>query len=503
MNIHSKKQLWKYSLGVVALLIVTASFWYTSRLAKKIELEERSNVRLWAEAIQKKAKLVRYTNELFTKLAIEERKKVELWAEATKKLGSENTIVDYSFVLKVVADNTTVPVILVDDIGKVISHRNLDENTLEKESIESQMQEMGRLNPPIEISIYGDKKNYLYFKDSKIFSELRIVLDDIVESFISEIVLNSASAPVLFMSEDREVISFGNIDSAIVSNPSRLQQILEEMSSQNEPIRVDLSENRSSYVYYQDSELLTRLQYYPYVQFGIIGIFILVSYWLFSIARKSEQNQVWVGLAKETAHQLGTPLSSLMAWMELLKTQGVDQGTTTEMSKDIQRLEMITDRFSKIGSTPKLDSHDIYQVLHTAISYIKDRSSNRVHFIFEIKDPIFTELNTSLFSWVVENLCKNAIDAMNGNGTITISVGEKEKQLFIDVKDTGKGIPSAQQKAVFQPGYTTKKRGWGLGLSLAKRIIETYHNGKIFVKQSTEGQGTTFRITLNKQVPNK
>lgn len=475
------------------------SFYYTSRLAAKIEVEERQKAMLWADAIRKKANLVKYTNELFTKIAIEERNKVELWAEATKKLASNEDIQDYTFVLKVVADNTTVPVILADNEGSVISYRNLEGENVDQSSLKEQMAIMAQLNEPIEISIFGGRKNYLYYKDSRLFAELKQVLDDLVKSFISEIVVNSASVPVLYMNEAKtEVLSYGNIEPEVVENETTRRQLIQEMLSHNDPILVDLGESEKNYIFYQDSELLTQLTYYPFIQFGVIGLFILVSYSLFNLARRAEQNQVWVGLAKETAHQLGTPLSSLMAWVEILKSQGVEVSTTDEMSKDVQRLETITDRFSKIGSTPKLAEENIYNVLEKAVDYIRNRTSDKVK--IDIASSIDTKvhISVSLFNWVIENLCKNAIDAMDGNGSITISLTEQKDTVTIDIADTGKGVPANKRKAIFEPGYTTKQRGWGLGLSLTKRIIEEYHNGKIFVHQSAEGSGSTFRIILNR-----
>ncbi len=448
---------------------------------------------------QKKANLVKYTNELFTKIAIEERNKVELWAEATKKLASNEDIQDYTFVLKVVADNTTVPVILADNEGNVISYRNLEGENVDTVSLKEQMKLMAERNEPIEISIFGGRKNYLYYKDSRLFSELKNVLDDLVKSFISEIVVNSASVPVLYMNEAKtEVLSYGNIDAEVVENEITRRHLIQEMLSHNDPILVDLGETEKNYIFYQDSELLTQLTYYPFIQFGIIGLFILVSYSLFNLARRAEQNQVWVGLAKETAHQLGTPLSSLMAWVEILKSQGVEPSTTDEMSKDVQRLETITDRFSKIGSTPKLSEENINQVLEKAVDYIRNRTSDKVKIDIVSTVDVNVHISVSLFNWVVENLCKNAIDAMDGNGSITISLVEQKDTVIIDVKDTGKGVPANKRKAIFEPGYTTKQRGWGLGLSLTKRIIEEYHNGKIFVQQSAEGVGSTFRIILNR-----
>lgn len=487
---------------IVAMIIVSGSLWYTNVLVKKIATDERTKVRLWAEAIKKKAGLVKYTNELFGKLSSDERKKVELWAEATRQLANANNLTDYTFVLKVVADNTTVPVILADEKGQIISHRNLDpEKSKEKKFLEEQMREMALNHEPIEITVYGTKKNYLYYQDSKLFSELKSNLEDIIKSFISEIVINSASVPVIFTDFDKStVIATGNIDPKISQNSYKLKVEISEMEQQNPPIEVDIGGGEKNYIFYKDSFILTQLRYYPYVQFGIIGLFIFIAYWLFSIARKTEQNQVWVGMAKETAHQLGTPLSSLIAWMELLKNKVNDEQITKEINKDISRLETITERFSKIGSAPKLENENVVDVIEKSVDYIKSRSPERVafHIFPKNNNEIIAKLNVSLFEWVIENLCKNAIDAMNGDGKITIEISDQMQYVYIDVTDTGKGIPKSKYKTVFEPGYTTKQRGWGLGLSLSKRIIENYHSGKIFVKRSEADKGTTFRIVLNK-----
>jgi signal transduction histidine kinase len=226
----------------------------------------------------------------------------------------------------------------------------------------------------------------------------------------------------------------------------------------------------------------------------------LVAYFAFSATQRAEQNQVWVGMSKETAHQLGTPISSLMAWIEILKLQNIDETLIKEFEKDTERLERITERFSKIGSKPELFPTNLVDTLNSTVNYLKTRSSNKVIFktSFSEQHEVETPLNAALFSWVIENLCKNAIDAMENNGTISLDLQKKENQIIIDITDTGKGVPKSQFKTIFQPGYSTKKRGWGLGLSLAKRIIENYHNGKIFIKWSEIGKGTTFRIILGK-----
>ncbi|HEY0031367.1 MAG TPA: hypothetical protein VGC65_11450, partial [Bacteroidia bacterium] len=297
MSIYSKKQQWKLWLFMAAILIIGASLWYTNTLVSKIAQEERKKVKLWADAIKKKAYLVKYTNELFNKIKIDERKKVELWAEATRQLSQD--LSDYGFVLKVVSDNTTVPVILTDDHGTVITSRNLDpEKENDKTYLKLQMQAMRAVQEPIEINIYKGQKNYLYYKDSKLFSELKNNLDDLIKSFISEVAVNSASVPVIYTDSTRQqVIASGNVDSAKIQDPDYLRSTLATMASQNPPIEVEFGGGNKSYIFYQESMLLTQLKYYPYVMFIVIGLFLLVAYLLFSTARRVEQNQVWVGMA--------------------------------------------------------------------------------------------------------------------------------------------------------------------------------------------------------------
>ena len=321
-------------------------------------------------------------------------------------------------------------------------------------------------------------------------------------TLIQSILEQNTTIPVLIVEADG---SF-NYDANISFSEGRKKQVLsnelEKMKSHAEPIRIDLSEEEGDYLllYYRESNILRNLRYYPFVQLIVIVVFIIAAYSAFLATQRAEQNQVWVGMSKETAHQLGTPISSLMAWIEILKLQDVDQSLIEEFEKDTQRLEKITERFSKIGSKPELVPTDIADVLNTTISYLKTRSSGKVKFeaILPGEEPLFIPLNAALFSWVIENLCKNAIDAMDNHGNITLALFEKENALVIDVTDTGKGVPKSQFKTIFQPGYSTKKRGWGLGLSLAKRIVENYHKGKIFIKWSELGKGTTFRIVLNK-----
>jgi len=382
VNIYSKKLYWKVVLLAIAVVIGISSLWYTSTLVDKLQHEER--------------------------------KKVELWAEATRVLAHKQSGGDLTFVLKVIIDNETVPVILADAQGNVLS--------------------------------------------------------------------------------------FVNLDSSKAEQPRWLSEQLEIMKEENEAIEVTIGDDYFQYIYFKSSTLLTQLKYFPYIQLGVISLFILVAYFAFSSSRKAEQNQVWMGLAKETAHQLGTPLSSIMAWLEVLRTKSVDENTLDEFEKDVKRLETITERFSKIGSTPNLVPMSVNAILEEAVAYISNRVSKKVEFSmdFEETQDVLAPLNKSLFEWVIENVCKNAVDAMNGVGKISIKVSDRTQFVYIDITDTGKGLAKAAFKRIFEPGFTTKRRGWGLGLSLCKRIIENYHGGKIFVKRSEVSKGTTFRVVLRK-----
>lgn len=503
MNIYSQKRLWKIALFLGAFFIVAISIWYSNTLVSKMAKDERVNVKLWAQAIRNKAALVKYTNGLFTKLRTEERKKVELWANGTKQLANpELNMEDLSFIFEVVQNNETVPVILTDKNGVIISFRNLDSTRInDKAYLMQELEEMRIQHDPIVIYIGRGQKNYLYYKDSKLFSELKNVFDGLINSFISEIVINSASIPVILTdSSGTQVIASGNIDSLKIKSPELLASTLASMSAEHAPLEIDLGKGERNLIFYENSFLLTQLKYYPFAQFAIIGLFLLIAYFLFSTARRAEQNQVWVGMSKETAHQLGTPLSSLMAWLEILKSKAVDPAILAELAKDVKRLETITDRFSKIGSTPKLEKENVFSVLENSVNYMKSRTSHNIQFKLNQlsgKD-IFAFINVPLFEWVVENLVRNSADAMDGKGIITIDILDQTQFVYIDVADTGKGIPKSHYKTIFQPGYTTRQRGWGLGLSLSKRIIENYHSGKIFVKSSEINKGTTIRIVLNK-----
>ncbi len=338
------------------------------------------------------------------------------------------------------------------------------------------------------------KKIEIWAEASRLFVEADN--DDINLDFYMHVIENNTTIPVIIVDHDQQINSYRNLDSLKVCNPKYVSRQLERMKDKYEPITIDLYGD-TQYIYYDDSSILYQLSYYPYIQLGIIILFVGVAYFAFSTSRKSEQNQVWVGLSKETAHQLGTPISSLLAITEMLKMQVEDQALVNELEKDVTRLNAIAERFSKIGSKPATPMTDVGQTIANSLNYIRKRSSDKVSICYsQPEESVMVPLSEALFSWVIENLCKNALDAMSGTGMICIELKPSRNQVIIDVSDTGKGIPKRKFKTIFKPGYTTKSRGWGLGLSLTKRIIEDYHDGRIFVLRSEPDKGTVFRIIL-------
>lgn len=350
-------------------------------------------------------------------LSDQERSRMELWAEAMRSLNMPDTNTDLNLVLKVIEDNNSIPVIVIDDDQQITAFRN------------------------VKIREKNEEDSLLY-----------------------------------------------------------LQSEVERMKKMKRFIRINL-ESSSDYidVCYDESLMIKRLNVYPYIQLGVVMIFVIIAIFALLTSKKAEQNKVWVGLSKETAHQLGTPISSLMAWTEVLKENYPDDDLIPEMEHDVNRLQLIAERFSKIGSVPELSTVNLLDVMNNVADYMRHRTSDKV--VIEKVFPrqeVSARINAALFEWVVENLCKNAVDAMNGSGKITLFLQDEGEHIAIEVSDTGKGIKKKDIKHVFKPGFTTKKRGWGLGLSLAKRIVEEYHKGRIFVVNSEVGKGTTFRIELRK-----
>ena len=315
---------------------------------------------------------------------------------------------------------------------------------------------------------------------------------------VIKIIESNTTIPIIYTDAKNQVIFSRNLDEPKVSNPEFYKKEIQRFNAKRPPIELKIDKDTKQYLYYDESRFIKQLYYFPYVQLGVIFVFLLVAFFAFSGTKKAEQNQVWVGLSKETAHQLGTPISSLLAWVDLLKMRHQEDKLIGEMEKDVNRLRIIAERFSKIGSKPDLQVVSLNETLINSVQYMSNRSSQKVAIKCHFPDDehLFIRLNVPLFEWVIENLCKNAIDAMDGVGSIDINVIPKNEEVYIDVKDTGKGMDKHKFKVIFTPGFTTKKRGWGLGLSLAKRIIEEYHGGKIFVKQSELNMGTVFRIIL-------
>ncbi len=398
MNIYQQKFYWKIILLVLALIIIATSLYYNNALASKLAEEERKKVELYGD-----------TQEILG----------NMWEKA-KEENCEPDSEFTNYLLEIIKGNTTIPVIIEDEKGRVTQQANL-----------------------------GVESKVISYKDSCFLA------DELKD-------MKGAGYP---------------------------------------PVEINITAEKKHQLYYNDSTLLKQLRWYPYIQLGIIGAFLLISYLAFSAARRAEQNQVWVGMARETAHQLGTPLSSLSAWIDLLQLNEDEnvQQVSEEMVKDTARLELIADRFSKIGSKPKLEEHDLKEQLLKTMNYVKRRAAKKIKFSdnFGSINQVAAKFSPPLLDWVVENLLKNALDAMGGEGSIHVNLEEKGNDYIIDVSDTGHGI-KGNFNDVFKPGFSTKKRGWGLGLSLSKRIVEEYHKGKIFVHKSTVGKGTTFRIQLPK-----
>ncbi|MBR2192000.1 MAG: HAMP domain-containing histidine kinase [Bacteroidaceae bacterium] len=395
------------------------------------------------------------SNYLTHDLQVEEKNRMEVWAEAMRSLNSADENTDLNLVLKVINGNNTIPVIVLDRYGNVQTHRNLGITFKENE----------------------DSVSILKEKASKMQDE-----DNSIRIFIAQ-----PSDEISF--DETDEISSQYIDSAQKNSDSFT--VIKPQAEQEDADYIEIC--------YGESLMLKRLAVYPYIQLSVVVIFVLIAIFALFSSMKAEQNKVWVGLSKETAHQLGTPISSLMAWSEVLKETYPDDELLPEMEKDVKRLERIAERFSKIGSIPEPKPEDLCSVINRVVEYMDKRTSNKVKITSHLpSEPVIVNLVASLFEWVAENLCKNAVDAMSGHGSIDIYFEETDNHIALEFKDTGKGIAKSNFGSVFKPGFTTKKRGWGLGLSLAKRIVEEYHKGRIFVKSSEIGKGTTFRVELPK-----
>ena len=352
-----------------------------------------------------------------------------------------------------------------------------------------------------ELSQEERKKILLWSEAIKELSQLTNI-NDTTQNFtiISEVLGNNTTVPVILTDEENNILSYRNIPDKKMDTREEADRMILSMKASKEPIVVTLLDGSKNYVYYNDSTTLTKLIYYPYIQLIIIVFFLLASYYAFSQSRKSEQNKVWVGMAKETAHQLGTPTSSFLAWVEILKGTNLSSDLISEFEKDVARLEKVVDRFSKIGSVPALKPTDLVELINDTISYLSNRTSSKISFVkkYDEREHILVPLNVTLFEWVIESIIKNAVDAIHITGEVAVSITDNTQVVYIDISDTGKGIPRSQYKTIFQPGFTTKTRGWVLGLTLSKQIGEEYHDGKIFVNHSEMDKGSSIRIVVKK-----
>jgi len=314
-----------------------------------------------------------------------------------------------------------------------------------------------------------------------------------------KIIENNSNIPMILVDEEGGIENYQNLDSVKALSPKYIENILTKMKSENAPIEVSFSGQNKQYIYYRNSDLLNKLTYYPLALILILFLFLSLVYMFYNSNKVAETNKLWTGMAKETAHQIGTPLSSLLGWIAILKMEKVDDKYVEEIEKDVSRLNTIANRFSKIGSTPELKKENIVAITKQAFDYLESRSSKQISFSFaSVDNEIYSNLNTELFGWVIENLIKNSIDAMLGKGELKLNIENTSKKVKITISDTGKGIPKKLFNQIFKPGFTTKKRGWGLGLSLSRRIVSDYHKGKICVQKSEIGKGTTFEISLDR-----
>lgn len=501
MNLIKKKQTWKLLLGVIAIMIAFSTYYFNQLVIRKILHEEENRLKIWAEAVRRKAEVLSSTRPIFEKIAAEERKKIEIWAEANKKIASSTSPNDLDFYLKIIAGNNTIPVIAVDNEGKILAHRNLfPENYRPSENeIRVALDSMKKKYPPIEIIVWKDKKQFLYYDDSNILKALKKMINEQLQSFFNDIISGAATVPVIITdSSFTNVVFWGNIDSLVMQDDLKRKKLLEKLRGENQPIAVYLGDPQElHYILYEKPKVLKWLEYFPYLQLPLIAILVFTGYLLYNTVRTAEQNLLWVGMAKETAHQLGTPVSSLMAWIELIKARYPDSEEIKELESDTERLRIITDRFSAIGSKPRKKVFDLVAYIEDTANYLQKRLSGNITInIHAGSNKIMFLGNQALIGWMIENLVKNAVDAMQGKGRIDIFLQQNKEMVEIHVKDQGKGIEKKYLKQIFKPGFTTKELGWGLGLSLVKRIVEEYHQGKIYIEYSSPGAGTCFKIIL-------
>lgn len=498
MKINRPNSNFKWVLFICTFSIIIYFLYEINKLVVQLRYEEKKKIELWANAISRKSELVQHTEIFFKQVREEERKKVEQFIEAHKIILEQPLDQEIDFYFRFVADNKTIPVIITDQDNNISLSQNISLPPNYTVLQGDLLKEFSK-NQPLKYNVYGMKFK-LFYTDSKVNTDMHNMLLDISKSLLSEVTENYVFVPAIITDRKRSTIyAWGNVTPERLTQ-NNLQQTLSTMESYNKPIEITLPDKREALVFYEDSKTLKILKLYPIIFFLIFTTLSLIAYQFLRTIKKSEQNSLWAALSKETAHQLGTPISSLIAWVEYLSTNPQNITYAQEIKKDIHRLETITERFSKIGANPELTKQDLIPIIQNTITYLQARSPKKIEFqiILPQDKTIVLLLNTALMEWVIENLSKNAIDAMQAAGKLTIQITTDDKNVHIDFTDTGKGIPKKLQKKIFLTGYSTKTRGWGLGLSLSRRIIKEYHKGKIYLLQSTPAEGTTFRISLPK-----
>ena len=488
------KQRLKLIVLTLTIGLALLALWQVQRIADQVRQSEEAKVRLWASAIGQRNQMAAATAHFFQQATLDEHRKMQLYTDILQSFNDPDLSTDLKFSLAYVnyiVDSSHTPIIITKSRDSVITVPQ----ELAGQKLEGSLLEEYTQNPPFKYRIWGMPMT-LYYKESEYYTQLREVLNSYSLSFLTDITQNSVLVPVVIVDSSRTtVLAHGNIDSAEVTHLDL------EKGFNSEPIEITLPDGHAAYVYYSSTPLLRSLRWMPLFYFFIAIVLLVVSYNLFRTARTAEQNRIWVGLAKETAHQLGTPLSSLGGWVEYLRGKEFTDQYAGEVEKDLRRLDTITHRFSKIGSVPELKDEDVHEATVAAVEYLQSRAPRRVKFnvTFPEGEPFVAPLNSYLFQWVVENLCKNAIDATEGEGVISIVASQDARRIYIDISDNGKGMSPSVQKRIFDSGFTTKSRGWGLGLPLAKRIVNQYHRGRLYLKYSVPGQGSCFRIELKKK----
>lgn len=488
------KQRLKLIVLTLTIGMALLALWQVQRVADQVRQSEEAKVRLWASAIGQRNQMAATTAHFFQQATLDEHRKMRLYTDILQSFNDPDLSTDLKFSLAYVnyiVDSSHTPIIITKSRDSVITVPQ----ELAGQKLEGSLLEEYTQNPPFKYRIWGMPMT-LYYKESEYYTQLREVLNSYSLSFLTDITQNSVLVPVVIVDSSRTtVLAHGNIDSAEVTHLDL------EKGFNSEPIEITLPDGHAAYVYYSSTPLLRSLRWMPLFYFFIAIVLLVVSYNLFRTARTAEQNRIWVGLAKETAHQLGTPLSSLSGWVEYLRGKELTDQYAAEVEKDIKRLDTITHRFSKIGSVPELKDEDVREATMAAVEYLQSRAPRRVKFnvTFPDGETFVTPLNSYLFQWVVENLCKNAIDATEGEGVISIVGSQDARRIYIDISDNGRGMSPSVQKRIFDSGFTTKTRGWGLGLPLARRIVNQYHRGRLYLKYSVPGQGSCFRIELKKK----